>query len=124
MEVHIDHLVRNKPHTLQIYTKHYNTQDKVFVALSKRVALSLWVVAAFPQIYEYFSKGRSDSIFGFDDSDPNRPLCYATYVYPTWAVRKYLPVNFCIFGQDFIATFFFICELVRKFTAMCFTYQS
>ncbi|XP_063684488.1 uncharacterized protein LOC134818770 [Bolinopsis microptera] len=60
-------------------------KDKVFVALSKRVALSLWVVAAFPQIYEYFSKGRSDSIFGFDDSNPSRPLCYATYVYPTWA---------------------------------------
>ena len=58
----------------------------MFVALSKRVALSLWVVAAFPQIYEYFSKGRDDSMFGYNEENPERPMCYATYVYPTWSV--------------------------------------
>jgi hypothetical protein len=63
----------------------------VFVALSKRVALSLWVVAAFPQIYEYFSKGREDSMFGYvEEKDTNRPMCYATYVYPTWSVRHFV----------------------------------
>ena len=70
-------------------------QDKVFVALSKRVALSLWVVAAFPQIYEYFSKGRGDATFGYSVSDdkPDRPMCYATYVYPTWTVRILLTIR-------------------------------
>ena len=76
----------------------YNlSQDKVFVALSKRVALSLWVVALLPQLYEFFSKRRldDDTHFGPYNNADGRNLCYATYVYKSWIVsaNKYNMFN-------------------------------
>jgi len=57
-------------------------KDNVFVALSKNVALSLWVVALVPQVYVFISKKRGE-VFGYN-ADKER--CYATYMYPTWTI--------------------------------------